>query len=53
MALCDRATYVHLGRKAAMALAPSKPKLFEARFRLVMAPISLMALAIAIMPAGK
>jgi hypothetical protein len=37
MALCDRATYMHLGRKAAMILAPSTPRLFEARLRLVMA----------------
>jgi hypothetical protein len=49
-ALCDRATYVHLGRTAAMNLAPSTRRLFDARFRLVMAPISLMASAIAAGP---
>jgi hypothetical protein len=26
MALCDRATYMHLGRKAAMLFAPSTPR---------------------------
>jgi hypothetical protein len=39
-ALCDRVTYVHLGRKAAMILAPSTPRLFEARLRLVIALLS-------------
>jgi hypothetical protein len=37
MTLCDRATYVHLGRKAATISAPLTPRLFEARLRLVMA----------------
>jgi hypothetical protein len=32
-----RATYVHLGRTAAIILAPSTPRLFNARLRLVMA----------------
>jgi hypothetical protein len=32
-----RATYVHLGRTAAIILAPSTPRLFDARLRLVMA----------------
>jgi hypothetical protein len=32
-----RATYVHLGRMAAIVLAPSTPRLFDARLRLVMA----------------
>jgi hypothetical protein len=34
------ATYVHLGRMSAMILAPSMPRLFEARLRLVMALVS-------------
>jgi hypothetical protein len=37
--------YAHLGRQAAMILAPPTPRLFEARLRLVMAPISSIALA--------
>jgi hypothetical protein len=37
MALCGGATYVHLGRKTAIILAPSMPRPFEARLRLVMA----------------
>ena len=32
-----RGTYVHLGRTAAIILAPSTPRLFDARLRLVMA----------------
>jgi hypothetical protein len=40
MALYGRATYVHLGRMLAMILAPSMPRLFEARLRLVMALLS-------------
>jgi hypothetical protein len=40
MALCDRATYVHLRRTAAMILAPSAPRPFDARLRLVMALLS-------------
>jgi hypothetical protein len=32
-----RATYVHLGRTAAIILAPSTPRLFDARLRLVVA----------------
>ena len=39
-ALCDRATYVHLGRTAAISFAASTPRPFDARQRLVMAPIS-------------
>jgi hypothetical protein len=35
-----RATYVHLGRTAAIILAPSTPRLFDTRLRLVMALIS-------------
>jgi hypothetical protein len=53
MTLCDRATYVHLGRKAATILAPSTPILFEARLRLVMAPLPLMASVRAVTPAEK
>jgi hypothetical protein len=49
-ALCDWATYLHLGRQAAMILTPLKPSLFDARLRLVIALISGMALAIAIIP---
>jgi hypothetical protein len=40
MALCGRATYVHLGRKAAMISAPSAPTRFDARLKLVMALVS-------------
>jgi hypothetical protein len=50
-ALCDMATYMHLGRKAAMILAPSTPRLFDPRLRLVMAPLSRMASARAVTPA--
>jgi hypothetical protein len=35
-----RGTYVHLGRTAAIIVAPSMPRLFDARLRLVMAPLS-------------
>jgi hypothetical protein len=45
-----RATYVHVGRTAAMILAPSTPRQFDARLRLVMALISGRVLAKAIMP---
>jgi hypothetical protein len=46
----SRATYAHLGRMAAMILAPSTPRRFDARLRLVMAPMSGMALARAVTP---
>jgi hypothetical protein len=32
-----RATYVHLGRTAAIILAPSTPRMFDARLRLIIA----------------
>jgi hypothetical protein len=32
-------TYMHLGRTAAIILAPSTPRLFDARLRFVKAPI--------------
>jgi hypothetical protein len=35
-----RATYVHLGRTAAIILAPSTPRLVDARLRLIMALVS-------------
>jgi hypothetical protein len=43
---------VHIDTLTASAtiLAPSAPSLFDARFRLVIAPISRLALAMAIMP---
>jgi hypothetical protein len=51
-ALCDRATYMHLGRTVAMTLAPSTPRAFDARLRLVNALIPLMVLAISAASSG-
>jgi hypothetical protein len=42
-ALCDWATYMHLGRQAATILAPLTPSAFDARLRLVIAPLSWIA----------
>ena len=52
MALYGRATYVQVGRMAAMILAPSLPKQFDARLRDVNALISLIAVAMPISPIG-
>jgi hypothetical protein len=44
---------VHVGRKAATILAPSTPRPFDARLRLVMAPFPVMASVRAVTPAEK
>jgi hypothetical protein len=41
----DRATYVHLGRTAAIILAPSTPRMFDARLRLIIALILDMGIS--------